>query len=419
VWLALRSVVRRGIATPYPPLAHPPTSAPRFYPTGRQTIDEDDVAAVIAALGGEMLTGGPEVARFEAALAGVLGARYVTACSSGTAALHLAYLALGIGPGDEVITSPITFSATASAAYQVGATVRFADVHGRTGNLDPASVAALIGPRTRAITVVHLGGLPADLDSLAALASRHGLALIEDACHALGATYRGRMVASGAVDASVLSFHPMKHITTGEGGAVVLRDPAQHERVQRLRYHGIEHDPTQMSRPSPGPWYHEVAEQGFNYRMSNLACALGRSQLAKLPGFLAARRTTAAAYRAALTAQFGTGTDSPVQAPMTAPDRDSAYYSFSVAIDFEGLGVDRGEIMTALAGRGVGTQVHFIPLPHHPFHRAQAGEHADMLRPGADHYSQRTLSLPMYPGLDETDAKTIVGTLVSVLEAHR
>ncbi len=386
--------------------APPPDESPSprtTLPYGRQSISDEDVAAVVAALRADLLTCGPQVSAFETELAAWLGAPHVTVCSSGTAALHLAYAALELGPGDEIITSPITFSATASAAYQVGASVRFADVDPVTGNLAPDSVAALIGPRTRAIVAVHLAGLPADLDELAALARREGSYLIEDACHGLGATYRGRPVAGGNADAAVLSFHPVKHITTGEGGAVVFRDPGHQRAAQRLRHHGIERDPARWSRSSPGPWYHEVVEQGFNYRLSDLACALGRAQLARLPWFLARRRDLAATYRAAIGARFGTGPDAKVRPPAVVADRESAHHLFPVAIDFAALGTDRSRVMTSLAARGVGTQVHYIPLPHHPFHRKRAGAHAAWPRPGAEAYYARTLSLPIYPDLDRVD----------------
>lgn len=387
-------------------------TSPLTWPYGRQSIDDADVAAVVAALRADLLTCGPQVAGFESELAAWLGAEHVTVCSSGTAALHLAYAALGLGPGDELITSPITFSATASAAYQVGATVRFADVDPVTGNLDPASVAALIGPRTRAIVPVHLAGLPADLDELLGLARDHGLLVIEDACHALGATYRGAKVASGRADAAVLSFHPVKHITTGEGGAIVFRDRDHQRAAQRLRHHGLERDPARMSRPSPGPWYYEVVEQGWNYRLPDLMCALGRAQLVRLPAFLAARAAIAATYRAALADRFP---DGAVRAPAQLADRTSAHHLFPIAIDFAGRGVDRGALMHALAARGVGTQVHYIPLTEQPFHRARAGDHADRPRPGAAAYYARTLSLPMYPGLDERALTAVVDALAACL----
>lgn len=389
--------------------------SPPTWPYGRQSIDDADIAAVIAALRGDLLTCGPQVTGFEADLAAWLGAPEATVCSSGTAALHLAYAALGLGPGDEVITSPITFSATASAAYQVGATVRFADVDPATGNLDPRSVAALVGPRTRAIVAVHLAGLPADLDELAAIAAGAGAFLVEDACHALGATYHGRRVASGYADAAVLSFHPVKHITTGEGGAIVFRDPTHHRAAARLRHHGIERDPARLSRPSPGPWYHEVVEQGWNYRLPDLLCALGRAQLARLSDFLAARAARARTYDAAIVERFGAGPDALVRPPARRPDRTSAYHLYPVAIDFAGRGVDRGALMTALAARGVGTQVHYIPLTQQPFHRGRAGDHAASPRPGADAYYASTLSLPMYAGLDDRGALAVVDALAASL----
>lgn len=390
--------------------------APLRYPYGRHSLDPVDVAAVVAALESGHLTCGPAVARFEAALADHFQAPHVAVCSNGTAALHLAYLGLGLRPGDEIITSPITFSATASAAYQAGLIVRFADVDPRTGNLDPASVAPLIGPRTRAIVAVHLAGQPADLDELTALARAHDLLVIEDACHALGARYRGAAIGAATSDAVALSFHPVKHITSGEGGAVILRAPEHHARVLRLRHHGVERDPTRWSIPDPGPWYHEIVEQGFNYRLPDVLCALGASQLARLPRFLAARRALAASYRDELAAQLAGGEVAP---PVEFADREHAYHLFAVAIDFAGLGVDRGRLMRGLAARGVGSQVHYIPLTAQPFHRDRPGAEAPRPRPGADAFYARTLSLPLYPDLTPADVRTIVAALATTLAEIR
>jgi UDP-4-amino-4,6-dideoxy-N-acetyl-beta-L-altrosamine transaminase len=378
---------------------------------GRQTIDDDDVAAVVEALRSPQLTCGPLVARFEAGLASWLGAPHATACSSGTAALHLAYAALGIGEGDEIITTPITFSATAAAAYYVGASVRIADVDPHTGNLTPRSVEALITPRTRAIVPVHLGGLPADLDELSEIARSRGLRIIEDACHALGATYHGRPIGAGTSDAVVFSFHPVKHITTGEGGAVIVRDPDIKRRLDRLRQHGIERDVTRLDAPA-GPWAYEVQELGWNYRLSDLACALGLAQLAKLAAFLGARRRLAAHYRAELARVFaGDG----VVAPAELADRESAYHLFAVAIDFERFHTTRARVMQALAAADIGTQVHYIPLLHHPLHARRCPEECGRPRPGTDHYYARTLSLPLYPTLTSGDATYVVGELYRIL----
>ena len=335
----------------------------------------------------------------------------VLALASGTAALHLAYAGLGVGDGDEVITSPITFSATAAAAYYVGARVRLADVEPDTGNLDPASVEALITPRTRAITAVHLGGQPAELAALAAIARRHRLLLIEDACHALGASYRGVRIGAGESDAVVFSFHPVKHITTGEGGAVVVRDPDLRRRLERLRQHGIERDPTRLAA-TDGPWSYEVTELGWNYRLSDLACALGLSQLGKLDAFLAARRRLATRYRAELARAFPGG---GVHAPAERADRESAYHLFAVAIDFARFRTTRTRVVLALAAAGIATQVHYIPLLHHPLHARRCPDELARPRPGADHYYAHTLSLPLYPTLTDDDVRRVVDELARVL----
>jgi UDP-4-amino-4,6-dideoxy-N-acetyl-beta-L-altrosamine transaminase len=378
---------------------------------GRQTIEEDDIAAVVEALRSPQLTCGPLIARFEAALARWLGAPHATVCASGTAALHLAYAALGIGEGDEIITTPLTFSATAAAAYYVGAKVRIADVDPRTGNIAPHSLEPLITSRTRAIVPVHLGGLPADLDELTSIARRHGLRIIEDACHALGSTYHGRPIGAGISDAVVFSFHPVKHITTGEGGAVIVRDPDIQRRLERLRQHGIERDQTQIDAPA-GPWIYEVRELGWNYRLSDIACALGIAQLNKLMSFVRARRQLAAQYRAELAYVFG---DGGVESPVELADRESAYHLFAVAIDFERFHTTRAHVMQALAAAGIGTQVHYIPLLDHPLHASRCPEELGRLRPGAAHYYARTLSLPLYPMLSAGDVTHVVGELHRIL----
>ncbi|MEO8698605.1 MAG: UDP-4-amino-4,6-dideoxy-N-acetyl-beta-L-altrosamine transaminase [Kofleriaceae bacterium] len=381
-------------------------------PYGRQTIDDADIAAVVEALRAPQLTCGPLVARFEQALASWVGGPYASVCTNGTAALHLAYAALGIGEGDEIITTPITFSATAAAAYYVGATVRIADVDPLTGNLAPASVEALITSRTRAIVPVHLGGNPVDMDALTAIARRRGLRIIEDACHALGATYRGTRIGGGDSDAVVFSFHPVKHITTGEGGAVIVRDARIKARIDRLRQHGVERDATRMQTPPAGGWVYEVQELGWNYRLNDLACALGLSQLAKLDGFLANRRALAATYRSELARVFP---DGGVTAPVETADRESAYHLFAVAIDFDRYGKSRAHVMRELAAAGIGSQVHYIPLLEHPLHASRCPGELTRSRPGANHYYARTLSLPLYPTLSVDDACRVVAELRCVL----
>jgi perosamine synthetase len=376
---------------------------------GRQTIDDADIAAVTEALRAPLLTCGPLVARFEKALASWLGAPYASVCSSGTAALHLAYAALGIGEGDEIITSPVTFSATAAAAYYVGATVRIADVDRRTGNLTPSSVEALITSRTRAIVPVHLGGQPADMLELTRLARARKLRVIEDACHALGATYRGTKIGAGSSDAVVFSFHPVKHLTTGEGGAVIVRDAQLKARVDRLRQHGCERDHSKLEQEPEGPWAYEIQELGWNYRLSDISCALGLAQLAKLDGFVARRRELAACYRAHLAGIRG------VTPPLEQPDRESSYHLFAVAIDFAGLDTTRAAVVERLHAAGVGTQVHYIPLLKHPLHAGRCPGERPMPRPGTDHYYARTLSLPLHPSLTEDDVAYVVRELRNAL----
>jgi perosamine synthetase len=384
------------------------TSVPApLLPYSRQTIDDDDVAAVAAALRGPLLTQGPTVERFERALADYLGAQHVSACSSGTAALHLVYLALGIGPGDEVVTSPITFSATAAAALLAGARVRLVDVEPDSGLIDVEQVDRALTPATRAVTAVHLAGLPADLAPLRDLCDRRGVFLVEDAAHALGADYRGRRIGSGLAHAATFSFHPVKHITTLEGGAVAVSDERLKQRIDRLRQHGIERDPARFERLADEPWAYEVQELGLNYRLTDVACALGISQLGKQPGWLANRRQLAARYRQRLAAELP-----DVLPPAERADRTSAHHLYPVRIDFGAHRHSRAQVARALAARGIGTQVHYIPLYDHPLYRRHgAGERTG----GADRYYQQTLSLPMHHSMSEADVDRVVGALAEVL----
>ena len=271
----------------------------RFIPYGRHQIDDDDVAAVVEALRSDWLTTGPAVEGFEGAFATYVGAQHAVAVANGTAALHLCMLAAGIGPGDEVIVPALTFAASANCVRYVGATVVFADVRDDTLTVDAVQVAALISPRTKAIVAVDYAGLPADLDDLRMLCDRHGLLLVEDACHAPGAEYRGRKVGSIA-DLSTFSFHPVKHVTTAEGGMVTTNDPALASRVRTLRNHGITTDYRQ--REVAGTWEYDMVALGYNYRLSDIQCALGLSQLAKAPEWLERRRALAARYTRELAA---------------------------------------------------------------------------------------------------------------------
>lgn len=393
-----------------------------FLPYGRQCIEEDDIEAVAAVLRGDWLTTGPAVGAFEADFAQAVGARHALACNSGTAALHMATYALGLGPGDCVIVPAITFLATANAAVYVGADVVFADVDPDTGTITPETVRAAAfrapGP-VKAVLPVHLKGPVADPPGIAEAAEGLGAAVIEDACHALGTRYtaNGASTTVGACAHSriaTFSLHPVKTIAMGEGGVVTTNDPALAEAMRRFRSHGMVHDPAAWELAeqgteagAPAPWYYEMPEPGFNYRAPDFACALGRSQLAKLDRFVARRAALAARYDALLT-PFAPHILPPVRPEGCAP----AWHLYAVRIDFAALGHTRAEVMRTLRAAGIGTQVHYVPVPWQPYWRRRQALH-DL--PGAAQYYARTLSLPLFPGMADSDVDRVVGALAGAL----
>ena len=379
-------------------------------PYGRQTIEDDDISAVVEALKSDFLTTGPLVEAFETAFAETVGARHAVACSNGTAALHLAMLALDVQPGEVVIAPSITFLATANCARYVGAEVVFADVDPQTGLMTPETLAEAltrVGDRKlRAVLPVHLRGDAADLPGLAALANDAGAVLVEDAPHALGTTMTYGNVAERVGDArhsamATFSFHPVKTIATGEGGMVTTNDPALAERLRIMRSHG-------MVRPEGAdPWWYEMAEPGFNYRLPDILCALGLSQLKKLPRFAARRRALAKAYEAALAPL------APVVKIAKRPAwSDPVLHLMCVLIDFEAAGQTRRQVVERLRERGVGTQVHYIPVHRQPYYQERYGA-LDL--PGAEGWYDRCLSLPLYPGMADGDVGRVVEALRPVL----
>jgi UDP-4-amino-4,6-dideoxy-N-acetyl-beta-L-altrosamine transaminase len=375
-------------------------------PYGKQSIDDADIAAVVEALKSPTVTQGPLIERFEKAIGLYVAAPHVSVMSNGTAALQLAYAALGLTVGDEIITSPITFAATANAARALDADVCFCDVEPDTGNMDIASIETLIGPRTRGIVAVHFGGLPVDMAALRTLADRHGLWIVEDAAHAFGASYRETPTGSCRYsDATTFSFHPVKHITTGEGGAVAVKDPALKRTIDRLRHHGVERNVEYMRDRSGAPWYYEVQSLGWNYRITDIQCALGLSQLNKQPGWLEHRREVAATYRDLIAATFGDA----VRCQAERSDRVSAYHLMPVLIDFAAFGRSRAEVMLGLREHGVGTQVHYIPVNQQPYYRELYG--APQAQPGVDGFYASELSLPMYATLEIADVARVVAAL--------
>lgn len=380
-------------------------------PYGRQTIEEDDIAAVAEVLRGDFLTTGPMVEAFETAFAETVGARHAVACANGTAALHLAMLALKVEPGEVVIAPSVTFLATANCARYVGAEVVFADVDPDTGLMTPQTLSdaiARVGTRRlRAVLPVHLRGDVAELPTLADLAAGAGAVLVEDAPHALGTTMQFGNLAETVGDGrhsamATFSFHPVKTIATGEGGMVTTNDAGLAARLRTLRSHG-------MVRPEGAePWWYEMPEPGFNYRLPDILCALGLSQLAKLPRFAARRRALAAAYAAALAPL------APLVRPAARPAwSDPVLHLMTVLIDFEAAGRSRLEVVEALKARGVGSQVHYIPVHRQPYYRDRYGE-LDL--PGADAWYARCLSLPLYPGMEDGDVATVVGALADALK---
>ncbi len=387
-----------------------------FLPYGRQTIEDDDVAAVVAALRADYLTTGPRVEAFEQAFAETVGARHAAACSSGTAALHLAMLALDLKPDESVIVPAITFAATANCARYQGAEVVFADVDPDTGLMTPqtfqAALGRLEGRRLAAVLPVHLAGATVDLPGIKHLAG--DAPLVEDACHALGSTMSFGAMAEQVGDGrhgtmACFSFHPVKTITTAEGGMVTTNDAGLAERLRLFRSHGIVRDPDRFRDPPPmpEPWLYEMQALGYNYRLPDVLCALGLSQLAKLPRFARRRRALTIRYWTLLARL------SPVvRAIAPPPGCDPALHLFIVLIDFAAAGLSRAEVMAGLAARGVGSQVHYIPVHRQPYYRDLYG---DLDLPGADAYYARCLSLPLFPEMADSDPDRVVEALAEVL----
>lgn len=372
-------------------------------PYGRQFIDKSDVNAAASIMASDWITQGPSVREFEEALAYLCKARYAVAVSSGTAALHIACLAAGLKKGDEAVTTPITFLATANSVLYAGANPVFADIEPSTILIDPLAVRKAVSMRTKAILPVHFAGLPCDMPALHSIAARCGAVIVEDACHALGAEYRDKnswhkVGSCTHSEMTAFSFHPVKHITTGEGGAITTNDAKLYKRLTSLRNHGIYKDKKTVSK---GQWYYEMRELGFNYRLTDFQCGLGISQLRKVRGFIKRRREIASIYDAAFSGLRH------VSLPETPAGRKHSYHLYIIQVDFKALRTTRQKFIDYLKGRGVLTQVHYIPLYRQPYYRKRLSIDARDF-PNSERYYERALSIPMFPSIRDKDVKTVI-----------
>ncbi len=379
-------------------------------PYGRQTISDGDIEAVVAVLRSDFLTQGPVVPAFEQTVAARVGAQHAVAVNSATSALHLSCLALGLGSGDLLWTSPITFVASANCALYCGADVDFVDIDADTFNLCPDALATKLeraardGRLPKVIVAVHMCGQSPQMERIAALARAHGVRLIEDASHAIGAAYRGAPVGRcDYSDITVFSFHPVKIITTAEGGMAVTQDAGLAARMERLRSHGITRDPAMMTHPPDGPWYYQQLDLGWNYRMTEMQAALGLSQLQRLDGFIARRRELADAYDVALDGM-------PVRSPGRNADAASAWHLYVLRLNdpkrhlavFEGL-------RTA----GIGVNLHYIPVHMQPYYRALGFGPGDF--PVSEAYYARAISIPLYAGMTDAEQRKVIIAISSIL----
>ena len=383
---------------------------PTIIPYSTQEISEADVRAVSSTLRSSHLTQGPAVGKFERMLAQYAGARFAIAFSSGTAALHAAYFAAEIGHGDEVIVPPLTFAASANAALYVGARPVFADVDLDYGTMDPKDARRKITPKTRVISPVDYGGRPSDMQQFAALAKKHKLVLILDAAHSLGARYRGKAVGSHA-DMTMFSFHPVKTITTGEGGAIVTNNPKFYKRLLLFRHHGISKEATTFREKNHGGWYQEMQALGYNYRLSDIHAALGASQIRRVENHVEKRRTLAERYRRLLK------DISEIHLPPRERLHErSAWHLYPVRLK-ERIAPMRDKIFTELRANGIGVQVHYLPVYLHQYYKRLGYKKG--LCPKAEKYASSEISLPLYPSLTDRDQRFVVSTLKDVLKRVR
>ena len=370
-----------------------------FISYGRQSLDEDDIQVVIETLRSKNLTQGPKIAEFERAVADYVGTKYAVAFCNGTAALHGACYAAGIGEGDEVITSPITFAASANCVRYVGGTVVFADIDPKTYNIDSKQIRANITDKTKAIIPVDFTGQPVDIDEIMDIAREYNLVVIEDGAHSLGATYKGRKVGSNA-HMTMFSFHPVKPVTTAEGGIIVTDNEEYYKKMLQFRSHGIEQVPYSQEK---GGWYYEMKDLGYNYRMTDLQAALGVSQLKKLDRFIARRQEIAATYTEKLNEIEG------ITVPTQLAETASGWHLYMIQLER----TDRKQVFEAMRAANIGVHVHYIPVYWHPYYEQLGYKRG--LCPVAEAWYEKALTLPIHPNLTGDQVELIVYKLKSLL----
>ena len=371
-------------------------------PYGKQTIEQDDIQAVVDVLKSDFLTTGPQIAEFEQTVADYVGAKYAVAISNGTSALHAACFAAGIRPGDEVITTPLTFAASANCVLYCGGTPVFADVDPKTYNIDPEDIRRKLTDRTKAIIAVHLAGQPCDMDAIHSIAHEYGLIVIEDGAHALGAVYKGKKIGRLS-DMTTFSFHPVKPITTGEGGMIVTDNEEFYKKMALFRSHGITRDASMMTR-NDGPWFYQQFDLGYNYRITDIQCALGCSQMKKLDRFLARRKEIVARYNEAF------ADCDNIITPYQLSDTESGWHLYIVQVK----NCDRRQVFEAMREKGIGVNVHYIPVYMHPYYQEHGYENVHCAN--AEEIYSHIMSLPLYPGLTSEQQDYVIDTLKSLCE---
>ena len=395
-----------------------------FIPYGKQHLDDDDIEVVVKTLKSDWITQGPAVSAFEKAVANKVGAKYAVAVATGTAALHCACFAAGIGKGDEIITSPITFAASGNCGLFLGASVGFVDIRPDTYCMDYQKLEEAITPRTKAIIPIDFAGQPCDMNEINAIARKHNLIVIEDAAHSLGAVYKGKSVGALA-QMTIFSFHPVKHITTGEGGMVVTDNKELAEKLMLFRTHGITNNENLMllkdqaaDNENPGqngknpdtrsPWYYEMQELGYNYRITDIQCSLGLSQLKKLDHFIARRREIIQRYNEAFAqSQY-------LITPHVEPDRQSAWHLYMLRLRLDKISKTRRQVFEQLRALGIGVHVHYIPLHLQPFYRTAFG-HKRGDFPVAEAYYDSALTIPLFPAMTDDDCERVIGSLLETV----